>query len=514
MKLDTMRRHAEDEIVDAVVIGTGAGGAPLLSVLAANGLRVVALEAGRHWEPAQHTSDEIEATDINWMEERLSGGATPTAFGANNSGFGVGGSTLHWGAFTPRPDPRDLQLRTLAGVGEDWPIGHAELTTYLERVERFIGVSGPADYPWDRSRRYPLPPAKRNASADMMARGCAALGITTADAPAALVSRDWQQEGGGLRKGCANCGSCHQGCRNAAKTSMDTTWLPLAVGHGAEIRAEVRVHGIERDAAGRISAVVYRQAGVDRRQRCKALFVCAGGIETPRLLLHTGLANASGQVGRNFMAHGAVQVWGRFDAEMRAWRGYPSSLLTEDTLRPADADFAGGYLIQSLGVMPVTLATGLVRGAGLWGRALVEAMDDYRHLSGLGINAECLPSDANRLELSDELDAHGMPKAVVRFSAGPNEQAIDAHATQLMKAIVEAAGATRTYVVPRSAHTVGTCRMGTDADSAVVDADGRSFEIPNLWICDNSVFPSSLVANPALTIMALSLRTADRFLAG
>ena len=513
MKLDTMRRYGENEVVDAVVIGTGAGGAPLLARLAARGLRVVALEAGRNWEPGEHTADETQGVDINWMEERLSGGADPTAFGPNNSGTGVGGSTLHWGAFTPRPDPRDLALRSLTGVGHDWPVDYRELIGYIEQVEAFIGVSGPAGYPWDPTRKYPLPPARRNASAAMMARGCAALGITTADAPAALVSRDWRQQGGALRQACVNCGSCHQGCRNASKASMDTTYLPAAVADGAEIRAECRVHGIERDDSGRVTAVVYRHRGVDRRQRCAALFICAGGIETPRLLLHTGLANRSGQVGRNFMAHGATQVWGRFDAEMRAYRGYPSSLLTEDTLRPADADFAGGYLIQSLGAMPATLATSMARGAGLWGRALVDAMHDYRFMSGVGINAECLPADGNRLELSGETDAFGMPKAVVAFSAGVNEKAIEKHATQVMKNIVEAAGATGTLVLSRTAHTIGTCRMGSDRETAVVDSGGRSFDIDNLWICDNSVFPSAVVANPALTIMALSLRTADRFLA-
>jgi choline dehydrogenase-like flavoprotein len=129
------------------------------------------------------------------------------------------------------------------------------------------------------------------------------------------------------------------------------------------------VLSFDRDHQGRIDAVVYRQDGEDRRQRCRAVFLCAGGVETPRLLLNLGLANSSGQVGRNFMAHVATQVWGRFDAEMRMNRGYPSSIITEDMMRPGDADFAGGYLIQSLGVLPVNLATGLARGAGMWGPA-------------------------------------------------------------------------------------------------------------------------------------------------
>lgn len=508
-----MKRYADDDIVDAVVIGTGAGGAPLLARLAQAGSKVVALEAGANWSPPDHTPDEIAAGAIYWLGERLSDGAMPQAFGGNNSGTGVGGSTLHWGAFCPRPDPRDLRLRSLTGKGEDWPIEHAELIRYIEEVENFIGVSGPARYPWDPQRRYPLPPVARNSPADAMARGCAAIGITATDAPAALVSRDWRQEGGAERQACVNCGACHQGCRNAAKTSMDVTYLPLAVAAGAEIRPDAMVHGLERDRSGRITAVVYRRHGVDHRQRCSSVFLCAGGVETPRLLLHLGIANSSGQVGRNFMAHVATQIWGRFDAEMRCNRGYPSSLITEDFLRPDGGGFVGGYLVQSLGVQPVTLASAFARGRGLWGKPLVDALDDYVHLAGIGINGECLPSDGNRLVLSDETDSFGIPKARITYGYGANEQAIDAHARSALSAIWTAAGARDLFAIPRSAHTIGTCRMGRVGDDAVVDPDGRSFDISNLWISDNSIFPSSLAANPALTTMAMALRTADRFLA-
>lgn len=505
------KHYAQTDVVDAVVIGTGAGGAPLTARLAQAGLLVVALEAGRAFRPDDHVADEV-AADIYWMEERLSGGATPTAFGSNNSGMGVGGSTLHWGAFCPRPDPRDLQLKTLTGEGADWPIDHAELIQYIGEVEHFTGVSGPADYPWDAARRYAYPPVARNAAADAMARGCAAVGITATDAPAALVSRDRDQPHWGQRQACINCGTCHQGCRTAAKTSMDTTYLPLAVAHGAEIRAEARVVSFEFDGSGRISAVVYRQGDEDHRQRCAAVFLCAGGVETPRLLLNLGIANASGQIGRNFMAHVATQVWGRFNADMRMNRGYPSSLISEDMMRPGDADCAGGYLIQSLGVLPVTLATGLARGAGMWGERLQSVLRGYNRMAGIGINGECLPHPDNRLTLADEVDAFGHRKARIDFSYRANERAIDRHARRTLTEIWAAAGASDIFAVDRSAHTIGTCRMGTDGDAAVVDPNGRSFDVPNLLICDNSIFPSALAANPALTIMALSLRTADRFL--
>lgn len=480
MNLTEMRTFAEDEVVDAVVVGTGAGGAPLLAVLAAAGLKVVALEAGANFEPGNHTSDETEATDIIWMGERLSGGETPTAFGPNNSGRGVGGSTLHWGAFTPRPDPRDLRLRSDTGEGRDWPLSYPELLPYLERAERDIGVSGPADYPWDPARRYAMPPTDRNGSADAMIRACAALGIRASSAPAAVLTRDTHQPHWGLRHACANCGACHQGCRNAAKASMDTTYLPAAVAAGAEIRPDATVHMIERDAAGRVSAVIYRQGGVDHRQRCDALVLAAGGVETPRLLLHWNVANGSGAGGRTFLAHGATQAWGTVPTEVRAYRGYPSSAITEDMIRPADADFAGGYLVQSLGVMPLTWATGLVRGAGLWGRPLMDALDTYPRSIGVGINAESLPRMENRLELGSEVDELGIPKVRVTVTPGPNETAMDAHAQQTLTAILSAAGAADIRIVARTAHTLGTAPMGADRADSVVDPWGRSHEIDNL----------------------------------
>jgi choline dehydrogenase-like flavoprotein len=511
MNLSQMRRHALNDPVDAVVIGTGAGGAPLLARLAAAGLRVVALEAGRNHTPEKFAADEVAACDLYWLGERLSGGQTPEAFGANNSGTGVGGSTLHWGAFVPRPNHADVRLRSQFGVGEDWPFGVEALLPYVREVERFIGVSGPASYPWDPGRHYPLPPPRLNAPAQLMQAGCAALGVRHCAAPAAIVSHPYAQPGIPDRPACINCGHCHQGCRIGAKTSMDVTYLPLAVSHGAEIRPDCFAHGLERDGRGRITAVVYRNGGRDVRQRCQAVFLCAGAVETPRLLLHTGLANSSGQVGRNYMAHVATQVWGTFAEETRPNKGYPSSLMTED-MGQASRDFAGRYLVQSLGIVPVTWASQVTRGRGLWGQPLVDYLHGYNHVAGIGINGDCLPRECNRVTLSDEVDEIGMAKPLIEFSYGDNERAMSAHAARFLTGIWTAAGATDIWSFERAAHTIGTCRMGNDRAQAVADGHGRSFDIDNLWICDNSVFPSAMAANPALTIMALSLRTASAFL--
>ena len=512
-----MRTYPTDDTVDAVVIGTGAGGAPVLARLAQAGLKVVALEAGNFWNPeTDFATDEHAQLKLYWMDERLSAGADPIQFGNNNSGVGVGGTTLHYTAYTPRAQPDDLRLHTEFGVGADWPIEHAELARYYDELETFLGVSGPNPYPWgpERNGRYPLPPLPLNSAAQLMERACAGLNIRTSPAPNAAVSQAYYQKGVGWRPACTNRGLCQAGCNNRAKGSVDVTFIPLAIGAGAEVRANSFVTRIETNRAGEVSGVVYVRNGVEIRQKCRHLFLCAGAIETPRLLLMNGLANSSGQVGKNFMAHCGLQVWGEFAEETRPHKGIPGGLISEDTHRPKDADFAGGYLLQSIGVMPVTYATQWARGIGNWGAEAAARLLKYNHVAGINILGDCLPQECNFLELSDELDGRGLPKPRIHFSAGENEKRMTAHADGIMRRIWEAAGAENVWTYNRFAHTIGTCRMGNNPAASVVNPDGRAHDVPNLTILDNSVFPSALSVNPALTIMALALRGADRYLDG
>ncbi|WP_317172168.1 GMC family oxidoreductase [Hymenobacter sp. BRD67] len=434
--------------------------------------------------------------------------------GKNNSGTGVGGSTLHYTAYTPRPLPDDLHLRRDFGKGEDWPLTYDDLAPYFEEVEQFLGISGPTPYPWGpaRPKGYALPPLPLNSAAQLMGRGAEKLGILTSPAANAALASRYYQEGVGWREECIKCGFCQAGCANGAKASMDVTFIPLAVKYGADIRPNSFVTEIERHADGNISAVIYKQNGQTHRLACNHLFLCGGSVETPRLLLLNQLALTSGQVGRNLMAHPGVQVWGTFADEVRPTKGIPGGLISQDTHRPKDADFAGGYLLQSIGVMPVTFAGQVARGRKLWGQALRDYMRQFNHIAGINILGDCLPHADNYLELSEEQDARQLPKPRLHFTAQENELRMNAHAEKTMRAIWEAAGATDIWAFGRYAHVIGTARMGLSGDDAVVDRDGRAFDVPNLYICDNSVFPSALSVNPALTIMALSLRTADKFL--
>lgn len=513
-----MRTFSTSDIVDAVVIGTGAGGAPLLARLAVAGLRVVALEAGRFWNPARDfATDERTQNKLFWNDERLSAGDDPIAFGNNNSGTGVGGSTLHFTAHTPRAQADDFRLFTEFGVGRDWCLAYSDLAPYYYELENFLGVSGPTSYPWgDQSNRaYPLPPLPLNGAAQLMRRGCDALSIRTSPAPNAALSASYYQPGVGRRAACTNRGFCQAGCSTGAKASMDVTYIPLAIRSGAEVRSECFVTNFERDAGKRLTGVVYTRDGAEQRQLCRHVFLCGGAIETPRLLLINDLANSSGQVGRNFMAHTGVQVWGRFDEEVRPYKGIPGALISEDTHRPQKkfkADFAGGYLLQSIGVMPVTYASQVARGRMLWGERLQTHMREYNRTAGINILGECLPSEKNYLELSAEPDARGLPKPRIHFTNGENERSLTKHAEALMRDIWTAAGAREMWTFNRNAHIIGTCRMGAEARDSVVNSEGRVFDVPNLYISDNSIFPSALAVNPALTIMALSLRIADRFL--
>jgi choline dehydrogenase-like flavoprotein len=251
--------------------------------------------------------------------------------------------------------------------------------------------------------------------------------------------------------------------------------------------------------------------GRERMQRGAVVCVSGYSIETPRLLLNSGgLANEHDQVGRYLMVQGATQVAGRFPDALRQYKGPPPEISSEQFYETDESrGFARGFSIQTVGPLPIDWAQHVLAD-GHWGHALREYMRDYNHWTTLGLLCELLPQPENRVTLADETDVHGMPVARFDYTQCDNDRKNIAYGTKVLERIWDAAGAQDTLTIARYAHLVGGCRMGTSPENSVVDADHRTWEVPNLLICDGSVMPTQGAANPALTIMALASRLASR----
>jgi choline dehydrogenase-like flavoprotein len=263
--------------------------------------------------------------------------------------------------------------------------------------------------------------------------------------------------------------------------------------------------------------VTYIHDGRECFQRAAAIAVCGYSIESPRLLLNSsgpgfpnGIGNAGDQVGRYLMVQGAPQVAGRFPELLRMYKAPPPEVSSEQFYETDPSrDFARGFSIQTISPLPIGWAEHVLAD-GHRGAALREYMRDYNHWAVLGSLCELLPLPDNRVTLAGETDQFGMPVARFDYSQCDNDRTNIAFAKATMHAIWETAGAQDVLTIDRYAHLVGGCRMGREAESSVIDSDHRAWGIPNLFVCDGSVMPTQGSANPALTIMALASRLADR----
>jgi choline dehydrogenase-like flavoprotein len=509
---DGMRRYADTDEVDVVVVGCGAGGATMLQRLARAGWSAVGLDAGPFWNPeTDWVSDEAGSHKLYWTEPRVIAGDDPVPLGSNNSGRGVGGSMVHYAGYTPRFHPSDFATLTNDGVGADWPIEYADLKRYYEDIEAELPVSG-EHWSWGDPHSYPYRPHPVSGNGDLFQRGAAAAGITAKVGPVAIANGRF-----GNRPHCIYRGFCLQGCKVNAKASPLITHIPDALAHGAEVRADSMVTRIEFDSrTGLATGVHYQRNGESRFQRARLIVVAGYSIETPRLLLNSasdrfpdGLCNDFDQVGRYLMVQGAPQTAGRFDAEVRMFKGPPPEVSTEqfyetDPTKP----YKRGFSIQTVSPLPITWAEH-VAAQGHWGEDLRRRMSDYVHWACLGALCEFLPQADNRVTLSEEKDRHGLPVARFSYSQCDNDRRLVRAAQSVMEDILKAAGADEVITIDRYAHLVGGARMARDEAQGVVRETGQSFAVPNLYIADGSVLPTQGSANPALTIMALAARIAD-----
>src|ERR1700682_1770912 len=276
---------------------------------------------------------------------------------------------------------------------------------------------------------------------------------------------------------------------------------------------------IEHDASGKVTGVVYAdETGAMQRQKARVVAVAGNSIESPRLLLNSassmfpdGLANSSGQIGRNYMRHMTGSVYAAFEKSVHMYRGTTmAGIIRDEAKNDPKRGFVGGYEMETLSIGVPSMPAFLTPGAG--GRPLASAMEAYPRMAGMWLVGEDMPQETNRITLDPKAkDKFGMPVASVHFDDHPNDIAMRDHAYKQGAAVYEAVGATVTYPTPPypSTHNLGTNRMSEKPRDGVVNKFGQTHDIKNLFISDGSQFTSGAACNPTLTIVSLAIRQAD-----
>jgi len=532
--------------VDFVIVGSGSAGGIIAKELSTKGFSVVVLEQGPYRRAADFTHDEVDVMFNNALGDggpAINGqtfrddeskqavspqdGRSPATYAST-----VGGSSVHFTANFWRLRESDFKERSIWGPIQDtnfadWPISYGELEPYYTKVDWEIGVSG-APGPNDsfRSRDFPMPPMEINSSGALMEKGAKAVGLTPQVEPLAIVTRVHNG-----RAPCIKCGYCmFYGCEVGAKSSTLATMIPLAEASGnCEIRPNSAVFRIATGDDGKVNEVhYYDKVGNEQAQKTKAVVVCANGAETPRLLLMSaseqhpdGLSNGSGFVGRNLMFNTHTTSFGVFEHQLNEYKGVQVTRIVHDFYETDEnRGFYGGggidarALFSQTPIMHSMMAS--PPGTPSWG---AEYKDTIAHtftrtmaLSSANTN---LPQDRNNITLDPQnTDQWGRPSIRVTFKDHPDDLAMGSFLREKSLQILDAAGAEKHWAGPVepatfSPHLLGTCRMGNDPATSVVDRYHRSHEVKNLFICDGSSMVSSSRGQPTMTIMALAFRAAE-----
>jgi choline dehydrogenase-like flavoprotein len=545
MRPDQPKYKTSDE-VDFIIVGSGAAGGIIAKELSTNGFRVVVLEQGPYLTESDFTHNEVKVLgeDLLTNHPKLQ----PNSFRKTPDekakpqralvyGRCVGGTSVHFTANFWRFHEIDFiersKIGAIPGTGfADWPITYADLEPYYTKVEWEIGVSGLAGAsPFDppRSKPYPMPPLPVKSSGVIFERAARKLGWHPFPSPMAILS---QPRAG--RSACINCGFCLAfGCEVGAKSSTLASVIPIAERTGrCEIRPNSYAHRIETDANGRATGAVYfDQQRSTHLQKAKAVVVCANGAETPRLLLLSankqfpnGLANSSGLVGKYLMLNSSAISMGVFEHPLNDYKGFAVSRILHDfyELDPQKVCFYGGGGIDArFDLTPIGFALGnLPPGTPRWGKDFKAAIGhNFTRTMEIFSHATSLPLETNSFSLDPDLkDAWGLPALRMTYKDHPDDLKVARWLNERGLEILDAAGAQKKWSFPVEeqqfgVHLLGTCRMGKDPRSSVINSDHRTHDVKNLFLCDGSSLVTSGRGQPTMTIEALAFRAADRITA-
>lgn len=543
----TQPSYPTREEVDFVVVGSGAAGGVMAKELSVAGFSVVVLEQGPHLKAADFKHDEWGYDvnhDLMWgarhghpqtfrksADEEAQERETVLGYAHN-----VGGSSVHFSGNFWRFRPIDFMEASVRGpiAGTnfaDWPITYDDLEPYYTKVDWEVGVSGLAG-PWDppRSRDYPCPPMPVKGSDVLLERAAKEMGYTPYPAPVAILS---QPHNG--RPGCIHCGFCNgYGCEVNAKSSSMASMIPLALESGnCELRTGCTVSRVNTDENGRANEVVYwEEHGTEQAQRAKSVVLCANGAETPRLLLNSasgqhpdGLANSSGFVGTNLMFNGYSTAVGMFDQPVNAYKSVPATRVMHDfyELDPSLGFYGGGGIdarhFSAGRPMSMAMAGGVLGGAS-WGSEYKRNLErNFTHTAAFDGHTTSLPLATNTVTLDPNVqDKWGRPALRTTYMDHPDDIATMKFFYEKTLELLDVAGATQTagfYAEngqQGNVHLLGTCRMGNDPNSSVVDRFNRAHDVENLFMVDGSSLVTSGRGQPTMTIMALAFRAADNII--
>jgi choline dehydrogenase-like flavoprotein len=544
---------AKSEIFDVCVIGTGAGGGVMLDRLTAAGFRVVALERGPHLATSQFDDDELANVirDQLFSPEqietyRLDAGSPAETGRFNQLAHCVGGTMTHWAAWSWRF--REDEFRVLSTEGPvagaslaDWPISYADLEPFYEQAEIDFGVAGSAGanpFQPPRKKGYPNPPHPPRTSSAAFAAAAGKLGHRPFPVPVAINPRPYAG-----RPACFYGGACRgYGCMIHAKATTFSVSIPRALATGRlDLRPSARVFEIPVDGDGRVTGARYFDAqGKEQEVRARQVVLAANAIGSPQLLLQStsgafphGLANSSGLVGANLTFHLHAGAAFLMEGPARAFTGFEAQMAVDD-LHPSDPErgfIRGGVIaeVNTLNHQPLGwafTAAGYPHLGRGWGAGLKRHLRGFSRSVLIGSVLEDLPIESNRVDLDPDVkDRLGLPVPRITHRQHPNDLAMHRWYTKKILEIAEASGASERWsldtpglglldektAIKGNAHFHGTCRMGADPMRSVVNRDCRAHDVPNLWIVDSSVLPTSGGYNPTLTILANAYRVADGF---
>jgi choline dehydrogenase-like flavoprotein len=538
--------------VNAVIVGAGAGGGVAAKELAAGGLSVVLLERGKWYSAADCRKDDLRnqrtsplgnnsgpdeernprvVVDLNGQERVV----LPSEGGYSNNAACVGGGTFTYGAQAWRYQEKDFSMATTYGVPEgstlsDWPISYADLEPYYEKAEYEIGVSGdvsPDPFHGPRRRPLPMPPLPVNREYGILKPAAQRIGLHPFDIP--MLRNSVPYNG---RPPCMQCRLCVGfACEVNAKCGTQNTVVPVALATGnCELRTGCMAREVMTNARGVVTGVAYYDADDRlREQTADIVIVSSAAVESARLLLNSksrmypaGLGNRYGWVGRNLQGHTYSGAWGLFDFDTYDDIGPGASIAVCDYNHGNDGLIGGAMLANEFIRLPYQFVSATPPGVPQWGQGHKDFMRQcYRRSIAIQGPTQEIPIAESRVEVDAKVrDFWGLP--VARLSGGKHPKTMETSAAMAEKAAawLKAAGAIRTWKklpgkgTSGGQHQAGTCRMGDDPRTSVVDKYCRVHDHDNLYVIDGSVHVTNGGFNPVLTIMATAYYAAERIVKG